>query len=50
MTDSNITMESYRKLNPKFANSFLPETWILMRRNFITIMRTPSSSCPAFSS
>lgn len=41
MTDGTITMEAYRKLNPKFANSFLPETWILMRRNFINIMRTP---------
>lgn len=28
-------------LGPKFANSFLEETWILMRRNFINIRRTP---------
>lgn len=26
---------------PKFANSFFSETWILMRRNFINIRRTP---------
>nr|UZH45527.1 ABC transporter G family member 16 [Morus alba] len=26
---------------PKFANSFLPETWMLMRRNFKNIRRTP---------
>ncbi|KAF7829252.1 ABC transporter G family member 17-like [Senna tora] len=30
-----------RHLGPKFANSFLQETWILMRRNFINIRRTP---------
>ncbi|KAL1531751.1 Cystathionine gamma-synthase [Salvia divinorum] len=44
MTDSMvhpIATEAYRKLTPKFANSFLPETWILMRRNFINITRTP---------
>ncbi|XP_070047793.1 ABC transporter G family member STR2-like [Nicotiana tomentosiformis] len=28
---------SYQYLGPKFANSFLSETWILMRRNFINI-------------
>ncbi|KAJ9670332.1 hypothetical protein PVL29_026711 [Vitis rotundifolia] len=28
-------------LGPKFANSFLDEIWILMRRNFINIRRTP---------
>ncbi|CAM8979031.1 unnamed protein product [Rhodiola kirilowii] len=28
-------------LHPKFSNSFLSETWILMRRNFINIRRTP---------
>ncbi|KDP32165.1 hypothetical protein JCGZ_12626 [Jatropha curcas] len=28
-------------LGPKFANSFLSETWILMRRNFKNIRRTP---------
>ncbi|TQD78457.1 hypothetical protein C1H46_035997 [Malus baccata] len=33
--------KSYHHLGPKFANSFFPETWILMRRNFINIRRTP---------
>uniref|UniRef100_A0A7N0VEZ4 ABC transporter G family member STR2 n=1 Tax=Kalanchoe fedtschenkoi TaxID=63787 RepID=A0A7N0VEZ4_KALFE len=28
-------------LHPKFSNSFLSETWVLMRRNFINIRRTP---------
>lgn len=28
-------------LGPKFANSYLAEIWILMRRNFINIRRTP---------
>ncbi|KAF2295745.1 hypothetical protein GH714_033800 [Hevea brasiliensis] len=28
-------------LAPKFANSFFSETWILMRRNFKNIRRTP---------
>ncbi|XP_057805172.1 ABC transporter G family member STR2-like [Salvia miltiorrhiza] len=28
-------------LGPKFANSFIPEMWILMRRNFTSIRRTP---------
>ncbi|KAK6781378.1 hypothetical protein RDI58_023562 [Solanum bulbocastanum] len=32
---------SFHDLGPKFANSFFLETWILMRRNFINIMRTP---------
>ncbi|XP_004299924.1 PREDICTED: ABC transporter G family member 17-like [Fragaria vesca subsp. vesca] len=32
---------SHHNLGPKFANSFLPETWILMRRNFKNIGRTP---------
>lgn len=32
---------TYQYLGPKFANSFLSETWILMRRNFINIRRTP---------
>nr|A0A0M4FLW6.1 RecName: Full=ABC transporter G family member STR2; AltName: Full=Protein STUNTED ARBUSCULE 2 [Petunia x hybrida]ALC79556.1 ABC transporter [Petunia axillaris] len=32
---------AYQYLGPKFANSFLSETWILMRRNFINIRRTP---------
>ncbi|CAI9110559.1 OLC1v1010610C1 [Oldenlandia corymbosa var. corymbosa] len=29
------------QLGPKFMNSFFSETWILMRRNFINIRRTP---------
>ncbi|PKI61477.1 ABC transporter G family member 17-like [Punica granatum] len=29
------------QLGPKFANSFFPETWMLMRRNFKNIQRTP---------
>ncbi|KAK9904353.1 hypothetical protein M0R45_000789 [Rubus argutus] len=32
---------SHHHLAPKFSNSFLPETWILMRRNFKNIRRTP---------
>ncbi|KAF8411322.1 hypothetical protein HHK36_003869 [Tetracentron sinense] len=28
-------------LGPKFANSFFSEIWVLMRRNFINIRRTP---------
>lgn len=32
---------AYQHLGPKFANSFLDEIWILMRRNFINIRRTP---------
>ncbi|EEF35143.1 ATP-binding cassette transporter, putative [Ricinus communis] len=28
-------------LGPKFSNSFFSETWVLMRRNFINIRRTP---------
>ncbi|XP_009768119.1 ABC transporter G family member STR2-like isoform X2 [Nicotiana tabacum] len=32
---------SIHDLGPKFANSFFSETWILMRRNFINIRRTP---------
>nr|XP_043639070.1 ABC transporter G family member STR2-like [Erigeron canadensis] len=31
----------YNHLGPKFANSFIGETWVLMRRNFINIRRTP---------
>lgn len=31
----------YQHLGPKFANSFFSETWVLMRRNFINIRRTP---------
>lgn len=31
----------YHGLGPKFANSFFSETWILMRRNFKNIRRTP---------
>ncbi|KAF8017454.1 hypothetical protein BT93_H2587 [Corymbia citriodora subsp. variegata] len=32
---------SLQNLGPKFANSFFPETWMLMRRNFKNIQRTP---------
>ncbi|KAF3439155.1 hypothetical protein FNV43_RR17430 [Rhamnella rubrinervis] len=32
---------AYHHLGPKFANQFIPETWILMRRNFKNIQRTP---------
>ncbi|KAI6694993.1 hypothetical protein NL676_022703 [Syzygium grande] len=32
---------SHQNLGPKFANSFFPETWTLMRRNFKNIQRTP---------
>ncbi|PIN23926.1 Transporter, ABC superfamily (Breast cancer resistance protein) [Handroanthus impetiginosus] len=35
------TMASYQHIGPKFANSFFAETWILMRRNFVNIRRTP---------
>ncbi|KAL0285659.1 UNVERIFIED_CONTAM: ABC transporter G family member 6 [Sesamum angustifolium] len=35
------TVATYQHLGPKFANSFISETWILMRRNFISIRRTP---------
>ncbi|KAI3454655.1 hypothetical protein Pfo_011318 [Paulownia fortunei] len=35
------TEATYHHVGPKFANSFFPETWILMRRNFINIRRTP---------
>ncbi|KAK4437075.1 ABC transporter G family member 6 [Sesamum alatum] len=35
------TVAAYQHLGPKFANSFVSETWILMRRNFISIRRTP---------
>lgn len=31
----------HHHLGPKFSNSFISETWVLMRRNFITIRRTP---------
>ncbi|KAK6923226.1 ABC transporter family G domain [Dillenia turbinata] len=39
----NVTQNSraHHHLVPKFSNSFIPETWILMRRNFINIRRTP---------
>ncbi|CAN6542050.1 unnamed protein product [Malus baccata var. baccata] len=39
--DIGPNTNSYHHLGPKFANSFFPETWILMRRNFINIRRTP---------
>ncbi|KAJ0733105.1 putative ABC transporter, AAA+ ATPase domain, ABC-2 type transporter [Helianthus annuus] len=32
---------NHHHLGPKFVNSFFTETWVLMRRNFITIKRTP---------
>ncbi|CAH1421328.1 unnamed protein product [Lactuca virosa] len=35
------TTINHHHLHPKFPNSFLPETWILIRRNFINIRRTP---------
>ncbi|XP_060180599.1 ABC transporter G family member STR2-like [Lycium barbarum] len=35
------TNHSFHDPGPKFTNSFFSETWILMRRNFINIMRTP---------
>ncbi|KAL0416523.1 UNVERIFIED_CONTAM: ABC transporter G family member 5 [Sesamum latifolium] len=44
MTHSSLhpgTVSTYQHLGPKFANSFVSETWILMRRNFISIRRTP---------
>ncbi|KAK6128219.1 hypothetical protein DH2020_038023 [Rehmannia glutinosa] len=44
LTNSSVittTTGTYQHVGPKFANSFLPETWILMRRNFINIRRTP---------
>ncbi|PIA51910.1 hypothetical protein AQUCO_01000049v1 [Aquilegia coerulea] len=31
----------YHHLGPKFCNSFFTETWVLMRRNFTNIRRTP---------
>ncbi|GAA0152253.1 ATP-binding cassette [Lithospermum erythrorhizon] len=31
----------YKHFGPKYANSFFSEIWILMRRNFINIRRTP---------
>ena len=38
LTPSNGTQEH---LGPKFANAYLTEIWILIRRNFINIRRTP---------
>lgn len=35
------TNSSQEHLGPKFANSYIGETWILMRRNFTNIRRTP---------
>ncbi|XP_073269073.1 ABC transporter G family member STR2-like [Primulina huaijiensis] len=43
-TDSIVhlnTISKHHNLGPKFANSFFPEIWVLMRRNFINIRRTP---------
>lgn len=39
--DQNNAAHKYKHLGPKFVNNFLIETWILMRRNFINIRRTP---------
>ncbi|XP_076955784.1 ABC transporter G family member STR2-like [Bidens hawaiensis] len=42
LTPNNVPNASkYSDLGPKFANSFFQETWVLMRRNFINIRRTP---------
>ncbi|PWA53355.1 AAA+ ATPase domain-containing protein [Artemisia annua] len=42
MTPSMIAdTASHPSLGPKFSNSFFAETWVLMRRNFINIRRTP---------
>jgi hypothetical protein len=38
LTPANGTPEH---LGPKFSNSYIGEIWILMRRNFINIRRTP---------
>ncbi|CAH1413442.1 unnamed protein product [Lactuca virosa] len=38
---SGPNAERYNHLGPKFANSFFEETWVLIRRNFINIRRTP---------
>ncbi|KOM25311.1 hypothetical protein LR48_Vigan97s000100 [Vigna angularis] len=38
LTPSNGTQEH---LGPKFENSYITEIWILIRRNFINIRRTP---------
>lgn len=35
------TTMKYQHLGPKFSNSFFSETWVLMRRNFKNIRRTP---------
>ncbi|XP_030548506.1 ABC transporter G family member STR2-like [Rhodamnia argentea] len=34
-------LRSHQQLGPKFVNSFFSETWMLMRRNFKNIQRTP---------
>ncbi|KAG9130895.1 hypothetical protein Leryth_006680 [Lithospermum erythrorhizon] len=39
--DVGNTMVYYKHFGPKYANSFFSEIWILMRRNFINIRRTP---------
>ncbi|KAK9050627.1 hypothetical protein SSX86_030403, partial [Deinandra increscens subsp. villosa] len=42
LTPNNAPNPSkYNHLGPKFTNSFFQETWVLMRRNFINIRRTP---------
>ncbi|CAK9155663.1 unnamed protein product [Ilex paraguariensis] len=35
------TNMAYQHIGPKFTNSFFSETWVLMRRNFKNIRRTP---------
>ncbi|KAI3500225.1 hypothetical protein L1887_36043 [Cichorium endivia] len=37
----SATAQNHLHLHPKFSNAFLTETWILMRRNFKNIRRTP---------
>lgn len=41
LTPDMATNTAAQHLRPKFANSFFSETWILMRRNFKNIRRTP---------
>ncbi|KAH1082559.1 hypothetical protein J1N35_022320 [Gossypium stocksii] len=37
----DVAPKTVQHLGPKFANSIFPEIWILMRRNFKNIRRTP---------
>ncbi|XP_059624756.1 ABC transporter G family member STR2-like [Cornus florida] len=41
LTPNIAPTKSSQHAGPKFANSFFTETWILMRRNFVNIYRTP---------